>query len=96
MPQLERCSEWGKISFWKGLKFFGLVYSSPSFLLISKKEKRLSHQIGLLFSEFPVDFQSKAPPSSNSRKGKGSLDGHSGKFRGAEFLFRGGLLLPPP
>ena len=39
VPQLEHCSERGKISFWGGAKIFGLVYFSLSFLLSSKKKE---------------------------------------------------------
>ena len=47
----------------------------------------------LVFCWFPIK---KKPPCSNYRKGKRSLGGHAGHFRGAEFLFRGAPLPFPP
>ena len=55
----------GQNLFLGGSKVFGLVYISPSSLLISKKRKRSSCQFGLLLFEFSVDLRKKKVFSPN-------------------------------
>ena len=81
-----------------GAKIFGLVYFSPSSLLISKK-KRSSRQFGLFFSEFYVDLK-KIPKKSHyletvARK-RGVWVGMLGILGGQNFCLGGTAPFCPP
>ena len=60
VPQLERCCQEGKISFWGGQIFWVGLLFSDFFVDLKKKKKRSSHRTGLLFSKFSVDLKKQS------------------------------------
>ena len=60
----------GKICFWVGQKIFGLVYFSPSSLLISKKKKVISPNCSIYFLVF-CRFPKKSHPLETAARERG-------------------------